>query len=151
VQRIAVPHFGYTHNMWNGLAAVRKSLFISSVKDYIMSQITKTARRANGKTIPVQAWTGPEGSRRFRLPEFLNNRHRRLSVLRTGRLYSRGIFLVLISVRSWVDARVMVRPERSCQWKLPVSPLGIEPATFRLVVQCTVAPPHAPRRLHDLW
>jgi hypothetical protein len=26
-----------------------------------------------------------------------------------------------------------VRPEGLCQWKLPVTPLGIEPATFRLV------------------
>jgi len=23
-----------------------------------------------GKTIPLQAWTGPEGSRRLRLPDF---------------------------------------------------------------------------------
>jgi hypothetical protein len=23
-----------------------------------------------GKTIPLQAWKGPEGSRRFRLPDF---------------------------------------------------------------------------------
>jgi hypothetical protein len=24
----------------------------------------------NGKAIPLQAWTGPEGSRRLRLPDF---------------------------------------------------------------------------------
>jgi hypothetical protein len=24
-----------------------------------------------GKTIPIQAWTGPEGSRRLRLPDFM--------------------------------------------------------------------------------
>jgi hypothetical protein len=44
-----------------------------------------------GKIIAVQAWTGPWGSRRFRLPEFSDNRHMNvvwLSVLRTGRLYS---------------------------------------------------------------
>jgi hypothetical protein len=28
-----------------------------------------------GKAVPVQAWTGPEGSRRLRLPEFINNQH----------------------------------------------------------------------------
>jgi hypothetical protein len=28
-----------------------------------------------GKANPREAWTGPEGSRRFRLPEFLENRH----------------------------------------------------------------------------
>jgi len=26
--------------------------------------------RYNGKAIPLQAWTGPEGSRRSRLPDF---------------------------------------------------------------------------------
>jgi len=46
-----------------------------------------------GHASPVQAWTGPEGSRRLRLPGFLNSRNKkvvRLSDLRTGRLYSSG-------------------------------------------------------------
>jgi hypothetical protein len=40
------------------------------------------------KAISLQAWTGPEGSRKLRLPEFLENRRlnvARLSALRTGR------------------------------------------------------------------
>jgi len=28
-----------------------------------------------GKAIPLQAWTGPEGSTRMKLPEFLDNGH----------------------------------------------------------------------------
>jgi len=45
------------------------------------------------KAIPVQAWTGPEGSRRLRFAEFLYNPNMkvaRLSARRTGSLYPPG-------------------------------------------------------------
>jgi hypothetical protein len=72
-------------------------LLIHNTSGWLPSRITTT-----GKTIPLQAWTGPEGSKRLRLPDFntfstgsgkvVSPKHRPL-------LPSRKIFPVLISVR----------------------------------------------------
>ena len=51
---------------------------------YVPSSLVKC------KAIPLQAWTGPEGSRRLRIPDIQHMKLVRLSALRTGCLYSPG-------------------------------------------------------------
>jgi hypothetical protein len=36
-----------------------------------MTKITGMNGKGKGKAIPVQAWTGPESSRRLKLPDFM--------------------------------------------------------------------------------
>ena len=90
------------------------------------------------KAVPLQAWTGPEVSRKLRFPDFVTTAQDNGKVVSLTHRppFPHEILLVLISVGGWVDPRATVRSEGFyVNEKIPLTPAGIEPATFRFVAQ----------------
>jgi hypothetical protein len=103
-----------------GENCIMKHLAISNAHQILHSK---------GKAIPVTGRGGAWGCETSRLPHFLDTRltgGRELSAFPVGRSLPPGRFLVLISVRGWVNTRAIVRLKGLDQLKNLVTSSGIE-------------------------
>ena len=93
---------------------------------------------------PEQPW----GFLEVKILKFQDSRHVkfvRLSALHIGRLYPNEIFMVLISVRGWVDSMTIVRRERIMWIKNFIGTIGNPTRDLR---GCSALPQRMPRYSH---
>jgi hypothetical protein len=117
----------YTANMFILMFLYDFSLLLAQFY-YIIAYIRKFESR-----VQIAERCSPWNFQRCKEPCFADEMTERLSTLQAGRPLPPGRFLVLISVRGWVNPRSIMRLEGLGQLKNLMTSSGIEPATFRLV------------------
>jgi len=97
-----------------------------------------TVRLNKAKAVPLQAWSGPQGFRMLRFPDFVTTAQDGGKVVSlTHRLHlppenDPGTHFCQMLCRSQGHSAI---GRILCQWKIPMTPALIEPTTFRFVVQ----------------
>jgi len=127
----------------------------TSSRELSSSSFSCKARQGKGKgnAVPLQAWSGPKGSRKLRFPDFM-------TTAQDGGKFSSLTHRPPLPPRKAPGTHFFQRLSRPQghsaigrilgQGKIPVTPAGIEPATFRFVAQhlnhCATAVPCKARR-----
>jgi hypothetical protein len=94
--------------------------------------------KGKGKAVPLQAWSSLEGSRKLRFPDLLTTAQdggKVVSHTHRPHLPPRKFSWYSFLLEAESTPGPYVKSEVLCQWKLPVTPSGIEPAPFKFVAQ----------------
>ena len=70
---VYIPHFSCCQNFWQ--KKKKKEIAIIYAITLILNEVNCHATAGStvhkGKSVPLQAWSGPEGSRKLRFPDFM--------------------------------------------------------------------------------